>query len=136
MKMPLVNTLTTFRISLSICTFYSVSFYSLICRNKIPWHNQKVRIHFLFSHSKSKLLWYGFLMYVFLWSIVGLVSTKISSHPDWAPDTSDGWPPAVESTSTKARKETLANFVDSEEREKKDNVKWCIWWETKSHNSK
>ena len=36
MKMPLVNTLITFRILLPICTFYSVSFYSLIYRNKIP----------------------------------------------------------------------------------------------------
>ena len=25
---------------------------------------------------------------------------KSLSHPDWAPNTSDGWPPAVESTST------------------------------------
>ena len=100
MKMPLVNTLITFRILLPICTFYSVSFYSLIYRNKIPWHNQKVRVHFLFSHWESKLLWHGFLLYIFLWSVVGLVYATISSHPLWASNTSDGWPPAVESTST------------------------------------
>ena len=122
MKMPLDNTLITFRILLPICTFYYVSFYSLIYRNKIPWHNQKVRVHFLFSHWESKLLWHGFLLYIFLWSVVGLVYATISSHPDWAPNTSDGWPPAVESTSTtlpeKKRWPTLST-MKNEQRERK-----------------
>ena len=89
-----------FVVFLHFLFWLSLSLYSLICRNKIPWHNQKVRVHFLFSHWESKLLWHGFLLYIFLWSVVGLVYATISSHPDWASNTSDGWPPAVESTST------------------------------------
>ena len=123
MKMPLVNTLITFRILLPICTFYYVSFYSLIYRNKIPWHNQKVRVHFLFSHGKSKWLWHGFWMYIFLWSVVGLVSTTISLSPRLSTKYKRRLTTCSRiDINDFAGKETLANFVDRDEKEKKDNV--------------
>ena len=66
-----------------------------------------------------------FLMYILFWSVVGLVSTKNSLS--LSPRLSTKYKRRLTTCSRIdindfAGKETLANFVDRDEKEKKDNV--------------